>query len=308
MTELSPALTAFLTGAFSARVAIGVLQRVERVVQWDTPTARSFTNGAYDTTLLDLSHEDELLDWSWINARAEVGGPAALPHAPQAWRRWVDDGDRVLPKIQRRVTASTARRKHTQLPPSDSVEHKVLMQVYDRFEKNKHAFESLASMIVGRILQGSGTAYIDGWITKASGDNGIDFVSRLDVGNGATSVKLVILGQAKCTSPTGPPVSAGDLARVVARLRRGWLGAYVTTATYSEPAQRELIADEYPILLVDGLTLAGEVRRLAAQAHGGSIDELLDHVLSTHVDAIETRRPEEILTIDGNYSHDPTPI
>ncbi|BEL05527.1 restriction endonuclease [Actinoplanes sichuanensis] len=282
---------------------IGVLQRVERVVQWDAPTARSFTNFAYDIILLDLSDEDELFDWSWINMRAEVGGPAALSRAPQAWRRWVADGDRVLPKIQRRVATFTTRRKNDQLPTPGSAEHKVLMQVYERFATNKHAFESLASMIVGRILAGSGTAYIDGWITKASGDNGIDFVSRLDVGNGATSVKLVVLGQAKCVSPTGSSISAGDLARVVARLRRGWLGAYVTTATYTEPAQRELITDEYPILLVDGMTLAGEVRRLAAETYGGSIDRLLDHVLNTHDDAIEARRPEEILTIDGTYPH-----
>lgn len=214
-------------------------------------------------------------------------GPAALPRAPQAWRRWVADGDRILLKIQRRVAAFTARRRNTQLPTPGSVENKILTQVYDRFAANKHAFESLTSMIVGRILSGSGTGYLDGWITKASGDNGIDFVSRLDVGNGDTSVKLVVLGQAKCTIPTGPPISAGDLARVVARLRRGWLGAYVTTATYSEPAQHELITDECPILLVDSLTLAGEVRRLAAQAHGGSIDKL--STTSSHPVAVQAR-------------------
>jgi hypothetical protein len=285
---------------------IGVLQRVERVVQWDAPTARSFTNFAYDIVLLDLSREDELLDWSWINARADLGGPAAVPHAPQAWRRWVVDGDRILPKIQRRVAAFSSRRKDTQLPPRDSVEYKILTQVYERFEKRKHAFESLASLIVGRILKGSGIAYIDGWITKASGDNGIDFVSRIDVGTGSSRVKLVVLGQAKCTSPNGPPVSAGDLARVVARLRRGWLGAYVTTATYSEPAQRELVADEYPILLVDGLTLAAEVRRVAAETYGGSVDRLLDDVLNRHDAAIDVKRPEEILTIDGAYAHETT--
>jgi hypothetical protein len=132
---------------------IGVLQRVERVVQWDAPTARSFTNFAYDIVLLDLSREDELLDWSWINTRADIGGPAAVQSAPEAWRRWVVDGDRILPKIQRRVAAFSSRRKDTQLPPRGSVEYKILTQVYERFEKRKHAFESLASMIVGRIGQ-----------------------------------------------------------------------------------------------------------------------------------------------------------
>lgn len=41
---------------------IGVLQRIERVVQWDAPTARSFTNFGYDITVLDLSPDDKLLD------------------------------------------------------------------------------------------------------------------------------------------------------------------------------------------------------------------------------------------------------
>jgi hypothetical protein len=284
---------------------LGIIERVERVVQWDEATARSFSNYVYDISLLDLSSENELLDWVWINQRAESGAEPALPYAPDSWRKWIADGDRVLPKIRRRAPGAAASKKVAQLPPPDSRDAKILDEVYKAFENNKHAFESLASRVVGRILKGSGTDYLDGWITKASGDNGIDFVSRLDVGNGAASVKLVVLGQAKCTKPTGAPVSAGDLARVVARLRRGYLGAYVTTATYSEPAQLELKSDEYPILLVNGAILAAEVRQLAAEVYGGDVTRLLGEVLTDHSLAIVNRRPEEILEIDGTYAYEP---
>ncbi len=284
---------------------LGIIERVERVVQWDDASSRSFSNYAYDISLLDLSRENELFDWHWINQRAEAGAEEAMPFAPDSWKKWVDDGDRVLPKIRHRAPVAAASRKSAQLPPAGSRDAKVLQQIYGAFVTNKHAFESLASKVVGRILKGSGSDYINGWITKASGDNGIDFVSRLDVGNGSATVKLVVLGQAKCTKPSGAPISAGDLARVVARLRRGYLGAYVTTATYSEPAQIELRTDEYPLLLVNGAILAAEVRQLAAEAHGGDVDKLLGDILLHHDSAILNRRPEQILDIDGTYAHEP---
>ena len=52
----------------------------------------------------------------------------------------------------------------------------------------------------------------------------MDFVGRLDVGSGHSTAKLVVLGQAKCEklqSATG----GNHIARTVARLRRGWIGA-----------------------------------------------------------------------------------
>ena len=51
-----------------------------------------------------------------------------------------------------------------------------------------------------------------------------------------------------------------DLARTVARLKRGWIGVVVTTGTFSVKAQQELLADQYPIVLINGSRLAQEVR------------------------------------------------
>ena len=47
-------------------------------------------------------------------------------------------------------------------------------------------------------------------------DNGIDFVGRLDVGDGREVAKLVVLGQAKCER-TDAPTNGVHLARTVAR-------------------------------------------------------------------------------------------
>jgi hypothetical protein len=86
---------------------------------------------------------------------------------------------------------------------------------------------------------------------------------------------------------------------VVARLRRGYIGAYVTTGTFTDSAQQELVDDEYPILLVNGLRLAQETRLLAAESHGDDLSALLAEVLNSHPASVTHRRPEEILTIDG---------
>ena len=280
---------------------LGLLERAERVVQWDEKSRSSFANYVYDITILDLSAEDEHLDWSWINARGALGAEAALLRAPKAWRLWVAQGDRALPTIRRRAAKGRIATKASQLPVSGSVEDKVLMLIYKAFDGKKHYFETLASQVTGRLLGTSGNQYFHGWITKASGDQGIDYVSRMDVGSGAARVKLVILGQAKCIDPRGTSISAGDLARVVARLRRGWIGAYVTTGTYSRAAQEELLNDEYPVLLVDGRILAEQVRLLASETCGGNVAALLDNVLADHTAGVMNRRPEEILQIEGTY-------
>ncbi len=112
----------------------------------------------------------------------------------------------------------------------------------------EHRFEGMASEIVGAHLNENGR-YRRGWITKRGGDGGIDFVGRLDLGAAESGLKLVVLGQAKCkTGGTG----GQDLARTVARLDRGWVGAFVTTGHFSQEAQREIVSDRFPLLLVNG--------------------------------------------------------
>jgi restriction endonuclease Mrr len=137
-------------------------------------------------------------------------------------------------------------------------EKEILKKVYSFFDKknkSKHHFEGLASAVSCRVIGGN---IKQGWVTQKSGDEGIDFVNRLDLGNGFSKTSIVVLGQAKCIT-TDSSVSASDLARVVARLQRGWIGVYVTTGAFSDNAQKELIDDNYPMILINGKRLAQEI-------------------------------------------------
>ena len=89
-------------------------------------------------------------------------------------------------------------------------------------------FEGMASEITGSFLNETGR-YRRGWITRRGGDGGFDFVGRLDLGSIDSGLRLVVLGQAKCKAGGSPATGGLDLARTVARLDRGWVGAFVTT-------------------------------------------------------------------------------
>ena len=90
-------------------------------------------------------------------------------------------------------------------------------------------------------------------------------------------------------------INADQVARVVARLRRGWIGVYVTTGHFTERAQVEVVDDQYPLVMIPGLALAECVAKIAQEDFGGDLDALFASVLDGYDTAITNRRPEEIL-------------
>lgn len=168
-----------------------------------------------------------------------------------------------------------------------------LTQFYDG---RKHAFELLASRVAAEVLRESGARYKEGWLSRSSGDGGVDFVGRIDMGSVSASTPVVVLGQAKCIKPTSS-VSPEQVARVVARLRRGWIGVYVTTGSFSPQAQVEIIDDQYPVVLIAGDILASTVRRMAQANYGGDISALLLSTVDQYGAAVTHRRPEEVISI-----------
>jgi restriction endonuclease Mrr len=232
----------------------------------------------------------------WIDDRRDprLEAKQAARHAPRSWMRWVKDGRAAIPRVRRRVVSSRVRTAQEQLPAAGSDEAVLLQVLYEFFDGRKHTFELLAARVAAQVLGHSGARYHEGWLTRPGGDGGVDFVGRLDVGTAANNTPLVILGQAKCVNPTSS-IGADQVARVVARLRRGWIGVFVTTGTFSKQAQIEVIDDQYPLVLVDGKTLAEQVLRMAAADHDGDLDVLLASVTSDYGVAITYRRPDEIL-------------
>ena len=103
----------------------------------------------------------------------------------------------------------------------------------------------------------------------------------------------MVLGQAKCEDPNSP-TNGNDIARTVARLRRGWIGVYVTTSYFSPQTQSEIIQDQYPIVLVDGYRVAREISVILASRSITSA-ALLKEVDANYEGQLARRSPEEVL-------------
>jgi hypothetical protein len=81
----------------------------------------------------------------------------------------------------------------------------------------------------------------------------------------------------------------------VARLRRGWVGAYVTTSFFSAAVQKEVYEDQYPVVLLNGAALAAETTKLQLASGFADIDDFLLHVDAGYEEQVSSRKPEEIL-------------
>ena len=100
----------------------------------------------------------------------------------------------------------------------------------------------------------------------------------MNIGSGFEGLDIVLLGQAKCEKNA---TSGKDIARTVARLKRGWVGAYVTTSYFSDPIQLEILEDKYPLIKINGLKLAELIDR---NVLGGSNDyKKLDQYLEQYL-------------------------
>ena len=252
-----------------------------------TSDGRPFANLVMELALFRLEAEDEVFDFSWIYDRRDpqLDARRANRKAPRAWKEWVRDGDAAIPRCRRHVLRRriVPQRERASLTP---YERRLLAEVYAFFQERRHSFEGLASFVAQRVL---GERCVRGWVTVRSGDGGIDFVSRLDVGVGFGQSSAVILGQAKCVSPSAS-ISGLDLARLVARLRRGWIGVFVTTGVFSDRAQHELIEDEYPVVLIDGKRLVQELVQVTT-VEGISLHDILRRESAWHEQSLSGRDP-----------------
>lgn len=281
---------------------IGVITNVERVMQRVPGERTAFANYAFELTVLSLVETGDTLDWSWINKRRDqtASDQETLDLAPESWKTWVNKGNGSLPAIRRSVAKTSVVAKEEQQSEPTSTEYKDLVQIYKFYtdNKNKQGFEYLAAKIAERLFQIHGRGYSHGWITKASGDGGADFVGRLDVGAGFSKLRIVVLGQAKCEK-IHKPTGGNHIARLVSRLRRGWVGVYVTTSFFSEPVQQEVIEDRCPIMMVNGKRVAEETRKMSRESGLELIDylKMIDEEYRKRSTGADVRRldPEQVL-------------
>ena len=274
----------------------GLIERAEFVSQLDPRTQRAFSNVRYDFVVMSSVAEGEEVDWDWINARRDpsLSLDECLACAPAAWQWWVANGTASLPRVRRMLSRLRTVGAEDQRPTQGSRESKILQAITGHYIDRKHRFELLAEHVVQDLVTAQGIDYHQGWITPRSADGGADFIGRLDIGQGLGGTRLVLLGQAKCEK-SSVPTSGTHIARTVARLRRGWIGAYVTTSFFSKPVQAEVIDDEYPIMLVGGRQVANTVDRLMFELGEHDVSSFLDKLDKQYEERVRFRQPSEIL-------------
>lgn len=274
---------------------VGLLRTAELVTQHQKDIGY-FTNYVFEFDVLDLRKDFEIFSWDWISARRNprLSNMETLKLAPHSWRAWVLEGELIRNKLIRRVHKISSVSKQEQLPITGTREDKCLNEIYNFYDGKKHHFELLASRVVANIIRQSGGLYKEGWITQGSSDGGIDFIGRIDLGFGFSKVEIIVLGQAKCEA-LSTPTNGVHLARTVARLKRGWVGAYVTTSFFSEKSQQEIGEDSYPLITVNGLELARETLKLTELSGSSSVYDFLQELDRAYPEYIERKRPEDIL-------------
>jgi hypothetical protein len=277
----------------------GLISRAELVVQRSPASNKTFSNYVFDIALLNLEYEDDEFPWRWINSRRDplVGSDESFDIAPESWKNWVRKGKESVPTLRRNVITRNVVSVAMQRPASGTEDLEILNGIYSYFSGRNHKFEVLAEFVTQQIFGDQGLRYSPGWITKGSSDGGFDFVGSLDLDPQGVlkSGRQIILGQAKCEK-LDKPTNGLHIARLAARLQRGWVGVYVTTSYFSIPVQKEVLADRYPILLVDGGRLASVVRKHLMN-QGIHLSTLLDQLTSTYETRISYRDPETVLDV-----------
>lgn len=267
----------------------GTVESIKLVTQYSGSNKNKtyFSNYLFTFCVFSLKKEQEGFNWDWIDARREKDKFAPCS-APKEWQEWIKDGD--FNKIRRHVYGRSTANKKEQLPTPGSKLDIILQKIYSHYQNNPFGFEYLAKDVTRLLIEDSGTICHDGWVTKASGDGGYDYVLRIDIGNhGLSQVRQVVLGQAKCYERNNG-VSGKDVDRIIARLKRGWLAAFVTTSYFTNATQQEILEDNYPILLITGKQVA-EIVNKELYRKNISLDKYLKSLNMEQ----EYKNPEDIL-------------
>lgn len=231
----------------------GILEKVSLITQKGNNA--EFTNFEFEFCILDLSKENNQLDWEWISERCnkELTIKETNKKAPESWKYWIKNGNDKIEKVRRHVLKSRIIDEKAQETPAGSMEEKILKTIVKHYEHKKLQFELFALQITQFFFMENNIKCLEGYITKGSGDKGIDFISRIDIGQDIAEIKMIVIGQAKCQEAT---ISGKDIARTIAKLKRNYVGVFVTNSTFSKLTQEEILEDQYPLIMINGNKIA----------------------------------------------------
>jgi hypothetical protein len=188
---------------------------------------------------------------AWLHHRAQSETVAALdehPDCPKVWHRY-KKGDTVTIDIWR----PEIRSKSSQLPDEGSDDDLLLQQLS---KLPPFDFERVVVAVFEEIREV--THHIEG--TRPTGDGGFDFFGRF-VLQRPLGYAIHFRGEVKRYA-RATAVTPKDVSRLVARLSRQEYGLFVTTSYFTEQAQKEVLADAYPVHLVPGAELVKMLRFL----------------------------------------------
>lgn len=266
-------------------IGYGIVTKIEIRQEFVPKTDDVFSNYLFEITLFKVPPEG--LDWQWIYDRRDK--KLCLEHcnrnAPKAWKDWVKNGYSAIERNKQKILHYDWATPKQQRQELTVLHKKILDQVTDHYKetKEKKVFEGLASLVASEYF--GNMRYERGWVTKGSGDMGIDFVGGLIISNDQApnpagtilgNSQLIVIGQAKCRTKymEHQGEDAKDIARVASRLQRGYIGIYVTTGVYKEWTQKEVAIDKYPIILINGRQMA-DLLNIYSTRTGKSIKNIL---------------------------------
>ncbi len=244
-----------LNGKTSYRqfIGVGLINQSPRLVQqYEKSSGKVFSNYQFEVTLISLQPEEDF-DWNWIDDRRneKLNDVEASKKAPKNWLKWVEKGNGIVNQIQLKIKSYRliSEVDQNKMPPQNkNIINELLIRYYPNPSSDGIRFEALASFIT--YLYFENFNYNRGWITIGSGDRGVDFVGRLDLGHDSfSSNSIIVLGQSKRYKSS---ISGERLTRVASRMTRGYIGVVVTLDTFTQQAQQEIKDDKLPIILING--------------------------------------------------------
>lgn len=283
------------SSGFDTFQGYGIIESVQLVTQYSEEYNQYFSNHLFTICVFSMASTGERFNWDWIVDRCneKLSSKEANNKAPKEWKQFIEGGTPKIHLVRRNVRIGNTVSEKIQRPAPDSDLEKLLNSIYRYYDGRKHDFEALALEITKIVIEESGGVCKPGWITKKTGDGGYDFVLRIDIGSEQLSgLQIVVLGQAKCEDPKGN-TNGVDIARTVARIKRGWVGAFVTTQVFSQPVQREIKEDNYPLLLINGKKIAQIVKKELRESEYSSLDDYLDSITAKY--SVLNYKPEDIL-------------
>ena len=90
---------------FKKFLGFGLVNRVERIIEYDRRSDSYYPNYVFDFIILDMSEENDTFNWEWISNRRDnnLKADETLELAPESWKKWVKGGAQLSVGLQRKI-------------------------------------------------------------------------------------------------------------------------------------------------------------------------------------------------------------